>query len=423
VLLATKCVIQPCGNQILNSLLQDCLTLTYNAIHYAEEKRITNRKGMKEFYRSLTGVELPSCYKVAAITRACAVVKSRKKSIKRGIESDHPKPLRPMVCIISGFFVTAKGRLFIPLKKRDEYADALLNRYAREKIEGKILRSLTITPGSLSICYSEEVEPIEAKTVYGVDRNEKNLTFGSPEGVVQIALSKTVRISQTTRKIVGSFERSDVRIRKKVASKYWRRAADRTNQMLHAATNFVVEAAVKEGAAIALEDLTDIRRMYQKGNGQGKDYRFRLNSWPYSKAYHMLEYKSVWKGVTFVPLTKAETYGSSSECASCGEGLRSPARDDAEHGRMLWCQPCKTWTDRDVNAAVNLSGRGLARFASSLPQPASRQQQVILLAGGKGLAGEAVMGNPTKTAILRVDASKLLGRGPTVNRPSHGPRT
>jgi len=45
------------------------------------------------------------------------VLKSRKKSRRRGVRTKHTKPLRPAVCIISGFFVTAEERLFIPLQK------------------------------------------------------------------------------------------------------------------------------------------------------------------------------------------------------------------------------------------------------------------------------------------------------------------
>jgi putative transposase len=398
--------------------------MTHNAIRYAEENGITNRKGMRGFYRSLNGVGLPSCYKVGVITRACAVVESRRKSAKRGIEVSRPMPLKSVVCIISAFFITAKGRLFIPLRKRDEYADVLLNQHAQKMLAGKKLRSLTITPGSLSICYSDNVELIPIRTVYGVDRNEKNLTFGNRGRIVHLDMSETVRIKQTTREIVRSFKRPDMRVQKRLASKYWRRAANRTSQILHAATNLIVKDATENGAALALEDLDGMRRMYQRGNGHGRNYRFRLNSWPYWKAYRMLEYKSAWKGVTFIPLTRAETYGSSSECASCGERLHSPEREDAEHERTLWCQRCKVWTDRDVNAALNLSERGRSRFDRSLLQPAGRQQQVILLAGGKGLAGEAVMGNGTKTPILRVDASKLgVGHGPTVNSVRHGPST
>ncbi len=136
----------------------------------------------------------------------------------------------------------------------------------------------------------------------------------------------------------------------------------------------------------------------------------------------MLEYKAAWKAVTVIPLTKSDTYGSSSKCSACGERLRSPAKDDAAHRRMLWCQSCKVWMDRDVNAALNLSMRGLARFASSRPEPKSRSQQAGFEAREKGPAGEAVRGNGQRTLILRVDAGKL-GRHPMVNAVGHHPTT
>jgi IS605 OrfB family transposase len=184
--------------------------------------------------------------------------------------------------------------------------------------------------------------------------------------------------------------------------------------MLHAVTNLTVDSAANNRAALAIEDLTGIRKMYRRGNGKGADYRFRLNSWPYWRAKRMTEYKSAWKGVTVIPLTRSETYGSSSECPTCGEKLHSPAKDDVEHRRMLWCQRCKVWTDRDVIAALNLSIRGLSRFASSRPRPGeeeSRSQRASSLgAGEEGPAGEAVKGNGTTTLILRVDASKLIRR-------------
>jgi putative transposase len=416
---ATKSVAQSFDGTGIRELLSECLTLTYNAIRYAEEHGIDNRRGMKGFYRSLKDEKLPSCYKVAAIGRACEVVASRKRSKRRGISSPHPKPLRPVVCLISAFIVTMKGRLFIPLR-RDQYFDVQLTLHVLETLEGKKVRSLTITPDRLSFCYSEEVDTVPFRTVYGVDRNEKNITFGDADGTVQIDMNEAVKIRQTTREVVGSFKRNDARVRIQLARKYWSRCKDRTDQMLHAATNFTVDTALRNGAALALEDLTDIRRMYRRGNGQGNDYRFRLNSWPHWRAKRMPEYKAAWKGVTVIPLTKSDTYGSSSECSSCGEKLRSPARDDVGHMRMLWCQNCKVWMDRDVNASLNLSTRGLARFASSLPAPKSRLQQAGFEAREKGLAGEAVRGNPTRTVILRVDASKLVGgHRPIANAIEH----
>jgi putative transposase len=379
--------------------------MTYNAVRYAEENRISSRKGMKGFHRTLRGDPLPSCYKVATITRACTIVRSRTKSESRGIETRHRKPLRPMVCIISGFFITMKGRLFVPLR-RDKYVDVLLNDHVQQTLAGRELRSLTISPGSLSLCYSEEVESVPVRRVYGVDRNEKNVTFGDGDGVIQLDMKKVVKIRQATREILASFKRNDARVRRKLARKYWRRSNHRMDQILHAATNFVVSTAVKNGAALALEDLTNIRKMYRRGGGQGTDYRFRLNSWPHWKAKKMIEYKAAWKGVTFIQLTRSDTYGSSSRCSACGERLRNPERGDAEHRRMLWCQACRMWRDRDMNAALNLSTRGLARFGSSLPRPMNGSRQAPV-AGEKGPAGEAMRGNPTTPVILRVDAGKL----------------
>ena len=60
------------------------------------------------------------------------------------------------------------------------------------------MRSLTITPDKLSFCFSEEINPLPVKSVFGVDRNEKNLTFGNEGRVTQIDLSET-KIRQRTR--------------------------------------------------------------------------------------------------------------------------------------------------------------------------------------------------------------------------------
>jgi putative transposase len=321
-----------------------------------------------------------------------------------------------MVCIVSGFFTTMKGRLFVPLR-RDKYFDIQLNRHVFEVLEGKKVRSLTITPDSLSLCYLQDIEPMPIKRIYGVDRNEKNITFGDKERVTKVDMANMVKIRQTTRKIMRSFTRDDVRIRRRLSRKYWKRANHRTDQILHAATNYIVDCAAENGAALAVEDLKGIRKMYRKGNGQGKDYRFRLNSWPHWKAKHRLEYKSAWKGVTVIQLTKSETYGSSSICPTCGERLRNPEKGDVEHARMLWCEKCKIWTDRDVIAALNLSTRGRSRLARSLPRSETEKEgrsqadfASFTPIEEKGLAGEAMKGNGTRTLILRVDASKLVRR-------------
>ncbi len=331
---------------------------------------------MKEFYRSIRDVDIPSCFKLAIITRACVVLKSRRKSAQRGLETRRRKILKLMACITSGFFITATGKLFIGTGRNGKKFEMVqLNRYVSSKVLAPNvvkLRSLTITAEKLIIAYSVRIgvkggqehvkmpwsEDANVRkqrlAVIGVDRNEKNLTYGNRDWCGQEDLSDIVKIKKTTREIVASFKRDDVRIRRKLSRKYWKRANDRTGQILHHAVNRIIAHAKSCGTAIALEDLRGINKMYQKGNEKGRDYRFRMNQWAHWKSYLMLDYKAAMKAVTIIKLTRAETRGSSSIHFVCGEKLRKPARDDITHRRFLWCPRCNVWVHRDINAVGNL---------------------------------------------------------------------
>ncbi len=398
--LATLSVWQPHDSALIRDILSQCRPLTYNAIQYAESNRINNRGQMNGFYRSIRDVDLPSSFKVAVITRACAVLRSRWKSDRRGVRVRHRTPLKLAACIVRGFFVTVTGKLFVSLGHHT-FEMVQLNTYAFSKVSkpGVKMRSLTLTEDRVAICYSSEVESIEPRLVIGVDRNEKNLTYGDRGGFEEIDLSRIVKVKQTTREILGSFKRDDMRIRRLLAQKYWKRANDKTTQILHLATNQIVESARSIGAAMALEDISGINKMYRKGNGKGRDYRFRMNAWPHRRQYEMLGYKAAIRGVTVIKLTKAETRGSSSIHSACGEKLRRPARGDLRHKRHLWCGRCKVWVHRDGNAVANLADRGLSRLASSLHPPSQEE--------AKGPACEAMNGNPATTVIPGADARQV----------------
>ena len=147
--------------------------------------------------------------------------------------------------------------------------------------------------------------------------------------------------------------------------------------------------------AIVFEEIRGIRNLYRRGNGQGKSFRGRMNSWPFHEVKRQIEYKAAWEGVPVITLSRKDTRGTTMDCARCGERLQSPVRGDAEHHRQLWCEKCERWMDRDLVAVLNISRRGRVRFARSSTE---------------GEAGEAVKGNAEhdgEPLILRVDASKL----------------
>jgi putative transposase len=352
----------------------------------------TMKRLSKLCYAELVRYDIISYYKLHALSKAAGILSNRKQSIKRGYQTKTP-------CLKKGILVSCYalkivgGVLKVPLGSR-QYFDIPLNKHTKEILSDAALtvRSFTLTAkNTVSICYSKEVADIECAMTAGIDRNLRNLTVGGKEQATQYDLSKAVDVAENTRSIVGSFKRNDIRIRKKIAGKYGQRRKNRINQLLHHVAKQVVSRAKEEKTALAFEKLTYLRRMYQKGNYQGKNYRSKLNGWSFAEIKRLITYKAQWEGVPIIQLSSAQTRGTSQLCPRCGKRLQG----DRLHKRELYCQQCDRWLDRDVVAAMNIGSKGGDVFHRS-----------------KGPANEAMRGNPESVmpAILRVDASKLAFR-------------
>ena len=333
----------------------------------------------------------PDCYKACAVSRAAGILAARKKSLRRGIPTKNPYSLKPQITAYRGFKIK-NATLRIPVGKRNFLFVPLISHIVSALSDPALTaRSFTLTPTSLSLCISKEVPEIECADAIGVDRNLRNLAVGNEAGVTHYDLSRTVRIAETTVKVVGSFKRNDSRIRKKIVSKYGRRRRNRTQHLLHNATKRIVTEAHERRQAIVLENIKGIRRLYCKGNGQGPKYRGRMNAWSFGEAQRQLEYKARWVGLPVIRLSRKETRGTSVTCPQCGERLQ----EDRRIRRKLWCGKCRVVMDRDVVAAINLSRRGRLRFDRSRAKR-----------GLQGRAVETLKRNPTTTVILRADALK-----------------
>ncbi len=341
-------------------------------------------------YHALARFRVPSYYKLCAISRAAGILASRKKSIRREYPTKSPFLMRPILTSCYGF-KTVDGALSIPVGC-GQHQEISLNRHTLGVLSDPTLkvRSFTLTEASLSISYSKEVEEVKGIAgAVGVDRNLRNLTVGDERSVTYYGVAKAVDIAEIAKSVVRSFRRNDVRVRKMIASKYGRRRRNRIQNILHRVSKMVVAGAVKERQAITFEDIRDIRRLYQRGNLQGRGYRGMMNSWSVAEIKRQIEYKATWAGIPVLHLTKAETRGTSSSCYRCGERLQGAVREDVQHDRQLWCPKCEMWLDRDLVAVMNISRKGWVRFAHS-----------------KGEAVEAMRGNQTMPVILRVDVSK-----------------
>jgi len=344
-------------------------------------------------YNQLAQYDYPSYYKLCAISRAAGILAARKKSVRRGYVTRTPYAVRPVLVSCYGFKIR-NGRLEIPVSKGKRLSLPLTNQTLEVITQpGVKVRSFTLTPNKLSLCIGRDTPMIECVSTVGVDRNLRNLTVGNDDRTSHYDLSKTVRVASTTIQIVASFTRDDDRVKTRIASKYGRRRTARTGHMLHTVTKTIVALAVQRRTAIVLENIEGIRSLYQKGNGQGRKYRRRMNGWSFGEAQRQIEYKARWIGLPVVRLSRRETRGSSVACPRCGERLQS----DKRLTRKLWCGKCRIVMDRDTVAAINLARRGRVKFARSRPPIIEAQ----------GRAGEAVKENPTPTVIPGVDAPKL----------------
>jgi len=221
---------------------------------------------------------------------------------------------------------------------------------------------------------------MEPTGLIGIYRNLDNVTIATDKGnTKRFDLSEATKIKATYREVQSHLKRNDVRIRKRIFSKYGRKQRNHVNQCLHLVSRQIISEAKANNQGIVMENLKGIRKLYRKGNRQGKEYRSRLNSWSFYELQRQIEYKAKWEGI---PVFYVHPYGTSSHCAVCGSKILEST------SREVYCPNCKTLVDRDENAALNIVKRGV-RFAPV------------------GLArNEAVRGNPERV-ILRAEASKL----------------
>ena len=300
-------------------------------------------------YNQLSRYDSPSYYKLCAISRAAGILAARKKSVRRGFTTRTPYAVRRQLVSCYGFKIR-KGLLEIPVGRGRRFAIPLTSHTLQIISQpGVEVRSFTLTQNRLSLCIARDTPMIECTSTIGVDRNLRTLTVGNDHQTRQYDLSKCVRIANTTVSIVASFTRDDDRIRTAIASRYGQRRAARTGHLLHTATKTIVAIAVQRRDAIVLENIEGIRSLYRRGNGQGRKYRGRMNSWSFSEAQQQIEYKARWIGLPVIRLSRRETRGSSVTCPRCGERLQS----DKRLRRKLWCGKCRVVMDRDMVAAIN----------------------------------------------------------------------
>ncbi len=189
--------------------------------------------------------------------------------------------------------------LTFPIRNR-EFVNIVLNDYVADIISDRSVkvRSFTITLTSLSLSIAKQIDLVKPTKIIGIDRNLRNITFGNSEKIIQINTSELLKIKENTTHVRSAFKRNDRRIMQRIYTKLGNRQSRRIKQRLHLVSKFIVRLARKENAAVVFEDLKGIRKLYRKGNGQGRKYRRKLNSWSFYELERQTVYKSNWEAVS-----------------------------------------------------------------------------------------------------------------------------
>jgi len=343
-------------------MLNDCIR-----IGLAEN--VTSLKSLSlKAYKQLSRYDVASYYKLCAISAATGILRNYRKAKRKNpyVKEPYARRLRLTTCY--GFKIR-DGELSLPIHAK-EHVRISLNQHVQATINGFALRSVTLTEDRLSLAYTNEVQQLEPCGFIGVDRNLDNVTVAATDGTVQQHdLSEATRVKALYRDLRSHFRRNDVRIRREISGKYGRKQRDRVTQVLHYASKSIVEEAKARQYGVAMEKLTDIRKLYRHGNWQGRWYRGRMNSWSYAELQRQIEYKAKWEGL---PVIYVHPHGTSSKCSICGKHMKP------EENRKLRCPSCGCTVDRDVNAAKNILAAGTLRF------------------GAVGLAHEAMVAEPAR---------------------------
>lgn len=330
-------------------LLGNFTAMVNDCIRIGLEENATSLKSLSiKAYHKLDHYTVSTAYRLTAISRAVGVLRNYHKSIRK-----HPTKIpfcfKPILVDCYARKIT-DGKLRLPIIPRN-FIYIPLNPHTLSIISGHTLRSVTLTTRTISVCYSKDVAETEPKGLIGIDRNLDNLTTSTNTGESKVFdLSEANKIKSAYRQVKSHFRRNDDRIKKKIYGKYGVKQRNRVKQIIHRTTKAIIENAKAKGLGIAMEKLTGIRKLYRKGNGQGKDYRARLNGWSFGKAQRQIEYKARWEGLKVIYV---QPWATSSRCAVCG----SKVLESTE--RMVYCSSCRMLVDRDVNAAYNIAERGM----------------------------------------------------------------
>ncbi len=201
----------------------------------------------------------------------------------------------------------------------------------------------------VSILVEEDIKPLPVvNKQVGLDLGLKSmviLSTGEAVGNPQFFRKDEKKLAKVQRRLSkkkkGSKNRNKARLK---VARIHAKIADRRRDYQHKLSTRIVH----ENQVICIESLTVKNMLKNHCLAQS------ISDVGWSEFVRQLSYKAEWYGRTLVKIDK--WYPSSKRCHACGYVLETLSLDE----RFWMCPQCKTFHDRDINAAKNVLAAGLA---------------------------------------------------------------
>ena len=346
-------------------LMQDFRLMVNRCIRFALENNLTAQGSLVKFGQSLAKeYHVNWLHAEIAMSVALSLNKGHRKRLRQGMNCKVPYVFRPFLRADDGTFhiIPETGHVRLSLRN-GEWAgfDIKLSQYHIEFMEKGRIKQLVLTCTRAVLIIENEVPELYAPTsLLALDTNERSLDGVSltSEGVVPVSVPyPEVSVVQhrhfVRRRNLNRKKSNDRRVWRRLTSKEGRREErNRVSQRLHLISKGLIELAVREQSAIALEDLH-----LQKGRGRGRCLHRRLSSWSQGQIHRKIEYKAEECGV---PIIKVDPRYTSKTCPRCGEIKQRRSRV----GQAFLCGKCGWRLDRQINAGLNICRTAFAQLPS-----------------------------------------------------------
>lgn len=342
----TKCVKQK-YEFIDSHLFDDFHWMVNEAIRIGLESKLTSKLSLRDLVYDSFKNSYNTSFINMAVFKAHALLKNYQRILKKKGYCKKPYVKKRFI-VVDSCHVRLTGEYIHFSTKPRQFTAIKLNKYVLSKLSQPNIKigNLIIRENEIIIPYTFSVQERKPEGYIGIDMNFEYITTFDGTTDVTHDMSQITNYKQKVRETISHLTRDDHRVRKKLAQKYGRKQRNKEHNFMH----YLANKIISQNKMPVLEKLKYIRNQGRKGDGKGKRFRFRLNSWSRFKLQHMINYKSRHNGI--VPVF-VNPKGTSSKCSIC-EGKMI-----LEENRMMKCSACGISIDRDKNAARNILKRGL----------------------------------------------------------------